>query len=142
MSAAWEADKPFHVRHGFVNENEEPLGADFDVVLYVYEYDGLRPDGPVRRYTSDYVLRGTTDECGPTYRDQSTPVTCEWFVHEFPDGLPSGRHALWAMWEAPCSAWSAYGFVDSCDDPDEIRALFASGVDSPWGPEPVEWDPR
>ncbi len=142
VSAAWEADKPFHVRHGFVNESEESLGADFDVVLYAYEYDGVRPDGPVRRYSSDYVLRGSTDQCGPTYRGQSAPVTCEWFVHEFPDGLPSGRHALWAIWEAPCSAWSAYGFVDSCDDPDEIRALFASGVDSPWGPGPVEWDPR
>jgi hypothetical protein len=138
VSAAWQADRPFHVRHGFINESEEPLGDAFDVVLYVHEL-GFAEDGSTYRHTSDYVLRGTTDACGPTYRTSAEPVTCEWFVHEFADGLPTGRFALWAVWKAPCSAWIDYGFVDSCTDPSEVMALFASGVDSPWETSEVVW---
>jgi hypothetical protein len=139
VSAAWEPDRPFHVRHGFINESDEPLGDEFDVVLYTYR---MVADGPTYRYTSDYVLRGSTDECGPTYRTTTGPVTCEWFVHEFPDGLPAGRNALWAFWEAPCWAWSDLGFVDGCTNPDEVMALFAAGVDSPWEATAVTWDDR
>jgi len=69
-------------------------------------------------------------------------VNCEWFVHEFPEGLPVGRHALWAFWEAPCSAWLDYGFTDSCEDPNEVTSRFASGVDSPWESGEVIWDIR
>lgn len=127
--------QPFHVRHGFINEGREPLGDEFDVVLYVYEWADPADDpanrGSTFRYTSDYVLRGTTEKCGPTYRSGEA-VTCEWFVHEFHEGLPTGRHALWAFWEAPCWAWLEYGFVDNCADPNEVMALFASGVDTPW----------
>lgn len=140
-SAPWQGGRPFIVRHGFINESEEPLGDDFDVVLYVYEFDDFAAPGPARRYTSDYVLRGTTNQCGPTYRGQTDAVECEWFVHEFPEGLSTGRHALWAFWEAPCWAWAGLGFVDSCADPDEVMSLFASGVDSPWQSTPVVWDP-
>ena len=75
-------------------------------------------------------------------KTQTEPVTCEWFVHEFHDGLAAGRHALWAFWEAPCSAWIDYGFVESCTDPDEIMSLFSSGVDSPWGTTEVFWEHR
>jgi len=139
-SAAWQGGRPFHVRHGFINESEEPLSDDFDVVLYVYQWDDFAARGTTYRYTSDYVLRGTTDQCGPTYNSLTEPVTCEWFVHEFHEGLPIGRHALWAFWEAPCSAWVNYGFVDSCADPNEIMSLFASGVDSPWESSAVIWD--
>ena len=124
--------RPFHVRQGFINESEEPLGDDFDVVLYVYQWDWPSNQGSTYRYMSDYVLRGTTDQCGPTYRSIRESVTCEWFVHEFPEGLPTGRHALWAFWEAPCSAWLDDGFVNSCADPNEVMALFASGVNTPW----------
>jgi DNA-binding SARP family transcriptional activator len=127
-----QAGRPFHVRQGFINESEEPLGHDFDVVLYIYEWDWPEDRGTTYRYTSDYVLRGSTDECGPTYRSVNEPVTCEWFVHEFPDGLPRGRHAVWAFWEAPCWAWLEYAFVTSCTDPDQVMALFASGADQPW----------
>lgn len=141
VSSAWQAGRPFIVRHGFSNDSEEPLGDEFDVVLYVYQWDDFEAMGPTVRYTSDYVLQGTTEECGPTYRSFTGPVTCEWFVHEFHDGLPEGRHALWAFWEAPCSAWVDYGFVGSCADPNEILALFASGVDSPWEGTLVVWDP-
>lgn len=139
VSSAWQADRPFHVRHGFINESDEPLSDAFDVVLYVHGMD-FTEVAPTYRYTSDYVLRGTTDACGPTYRTSTGPVTCEWFVHEFADGFPAGRFALWAFWEAPCSAWIDYGFVDSCTDPDEVLALFASGVDSPWATSGVAWD--
>jgi hypothetical protein len=139
VSSAWQADRPFHVRHGFINESDEPLSDAFDVVLYVYGMD-LTEAAPTHRYSSDYVLRGTADACGPTYRTSTGPVTCEWFVHEFADGFPAGRFALWAFWEAPCSAWIDYGFVDGCTDPGEVLALFASGVDSPWEPSEVAWD--
>ena len=132
----WEADQPFHIRHGFVNNNEEPLGEGFDLVLYVFPMDvpgeeGGMTTGPTSRYTSDYVLRSSSDQCGPTYRTQTGPETCEWFVHDFPDGLSEGRFALWAVWEAPCSAWLDLGFTDSCGDPIEVVSLFSSGVDSP-----------
>ena len=139
-SGPWTAGRPFHVRHGFINNSDEPLGAGFDVVLYITRWDG--PDlasglfeiDHTYRYTSDYVLRGTSDQCGPTYKAQTGPETCEWFVHDFPDGLPEGRIALWAVWEAPCSAWVDLGFTDTCDDPNEVISLFSSGFDSPFGP--------
>lgn len=134
-SGGFTAGMPFHVRHGFVNDGEEPLGEGFDVVVYVTEIDeigefGGGAVGETFRYTSDYVIRGEAEACGPTYRTQTGPVTCEWFVHEFEDGLPVGRHALWVMWEAPCSAWVDYGFTESCADPDQILTLFTSGFDS------------
>lgn len=146
MMAGWEPDRPFVVRHGFVNDDTEPLGPEFDVIVYAFQMD-LPKDasgsdiGETLRFTSDYVLRGEAEQCGPTYRDQSAPVTCEWFVHDFPEGLPDeGRWALWAFWQAPCWAWIDYGFVEDCVDPDEIMAPFASGVDSPWKSDSVEWD--
>lgn len=139
-SGPWPAGTPFHIREGFVNDGDEPLPDGFDVVVYVTPMDGAPseaggvPDGGTVRYTSDYVVRGEADRCGPTYRTQSGPVTCEWFVHDFPDGLPEGRFAIWAVWEAPCSGWLELGFTDRCDDPDEVTSMFASGVDSPVGP--------
>lgn len=138
-SGPFTSDTPFHVRHGFVNEGDAPLGPGFDVVLYVTaldqpgKYEGQQ-SGATYRYTSDYVIRETSEACGPTYRSQQGPVTCEVFVHEFEDGLPEGRHALWAVWEAPCSAWVDYGFTESCTNPDEVLGLFTSGFDSPFGP--------
>lgn len=130
-SGTWVADRPFHVREGFINDGVQPLGEAFDVVLYVTRLETGR-DEPTYRYTSDYVLRGTTDRCGPRYRTQSEAETCEWFVHDFPDGLPEGRFAIWAVWEAPCGAWVDLGFADSCANPDRVISLFASGFDSPY----------
>ncbi len=143
-SGPFTSGAPFHVRHGFVNNGEEPLGEGFDVVIYVLPMDapgefGGEAIAETFRYTSDYVVRGTSEQCGPTYRSQEEPVTCEWFVHEFNDGLPEGRHALWAVWEAPCSAWVEYGFTDSCADPSEVMSLFSSGFDSPFGPFPPDY---
>jgi hypothetical protein len=135
-SGPWVAGRPFHVREGFINDGAQPLGEGFDVVIYVTRL-GIG-DEPTFRYTSDYVLRGTTDRCGPTYRTQSEARTCEWFVHDFADGLPEGRHAMWAAWEAPCAAWGDLGFADSCVDPDQVISLFSSGFDSPFDlSEPV-----
>jgi hypothetical protein len=142
-SGPFTSGTPFYVRHGFVNDAVEPLGDGFDVALYVFpmdqpgEYEGLA-NGVTVRYTSDYVIRGETDQCGPTYNSQTGAVSCEWFVHEFPEGLPDGRFALWAVWEAPCSAWVEMGFADACVDPDEVMSFFSSGVDSPFD----EWDPE
>lgn len=140
VSGPYESGRAFNVRHGFVNDGPNALGEGFDVVLYTFPMDEPgEMDGPAlgstTRYTSDYVIRGETESCGPGYRIQDSSVTCEWFVHDFPDGLPDGRHALWAFWEAPCSAWRDLGFVGSCADPDEVLSLFSSGVDSPFGGE-------
>ena len=139
-SGEWLAGRPFHVRHGFINNSGQPLGNGFDVVVYITPMEdasesGGVPTGATVRYTSDYVLQGTSDRCGPTYKSQTDPVTCEWFVHDFPDGLPEGRHAMWAVWEAPCRAWVDLGFTDTCSDPDEVMSLFSSGVDSPISPD-------
>lgn len=138
-SGVFTADVPFHVRHGFIAAGDEPLGEGFDVVIYVTPLDqpgefGGWAVGETVRYTSDYVVRGVSEACGPTYRTQSGPVTCEWFVHDFPDGLPEGRHAMWAVWEAPCRAWLGYGFIGACTDPDEVMSLFSSGFDGPFEP--------
>jgi hypothetical protein len=129
-SGTWTAGRPFHVREGFVNEADEPLGEGFDVVLYVTRVGDLRE--PTYRFTSDYVLRGTTDRCGPAYETQAGPATCEWFVHDFPHGLPEGRFAIWAVWEAPCRAWTYLGLTEACDDPDEVVSYFSSGFDAPY----------
>ena len=138
-SGTGQAGRPFHVRHGFINNGDEPLGDGFDVVVYMTPMDngpsegGGVPGSATVRYTSDYVLQGISDQCGPTYKSQTEPATCEWFVHDFPDGLSAGRYAMWAVWEAPCRAWVDLGFTDTCDDPNQVISLFSSGVDSPIG---------
>ena len=137
-SGPWTVNRPFHVRHGFINDNDEPLGDGFDVVMYITRWTGpeLADDlfelGQTYRFTSDFVLRGVTDQCGPTYKTQTGLETCEWFVHDFPEGIPEGRYDLWAVWEAPCSAWLDIFFTESCDDPDQVISLFSSGVNSPF----------
>jgi hypothetical protein len=141
----YQAGTPFHVRHGFVNNNDEPLGDGYDVTLYVTELDQPGEFGGIGvtntyRYTSDYVVRGTSEACGPTYRTQTESETCDWFVHDFEQGLPAGRHAIWAVWEAPCSAWVDHGFTDSCDDPNEILSLFSSGFDAPYETRTPSYD--
>jgi hypothetical protein len=150
-SGPFTADTGFHVRHGFPNNTSEPLGEGFDVVLYVtslnvgdHEVEDSDEEageglGETYRYTSDYVIHGTSEACGPNYRSQAGPVACEWFVHEFGEGLPEGRYALWAVWEAPCYAWVEHGFTDECTDSDEVLALFSSGVDSPFWEFPPDF---
>lgn len=138
-SGPWTTGRPFHVREGFINNDAEPLGDGFDVVLYVTRLDGVGNEATFR-YESDYVLRGTTDRCGPTYMVDAGPRTCEWFVHDFPNGLPEGRFAIWAVWQAPCTAWVGLGLTDACGDPDEVISLFASGFDSPFSPEAPVYD--
>jgi hypothetical protein len=74
-------------------------------------------------------------------RTQNEPETCEWFVHDFPNGLPEGRWAIWALWEAPCRAWVDLGLTATCRDPGEVISLFSSGFDAPYsglGPDYTE----
>ena len=144
-SGPYLQDKAFHVRHGFPNETGGPLSDGFTVRLYVAQIDGA-PDegGPVgdvvtRSYTPDYTIFEEVHRCGPRYQTQDRPVTCQQFVHEFHDGLPFGRHALWAVWEAPCSWWVDNGFLTQCDNPDTIVSEFFSGFDSAFVNEPVEY---
>ncbi len=147
-SGPWTAGRPFHVRHGFQAPAAGALGPGFDVVLYITPADwtpgehGGEPTSAPVRYTSDYVFRGESDACGPTYKTQIEPITCEWFVHDFPTGLPAGRYDLWAFWEAPCSAWVEYGFTASCSDPNEVMSLFSSGVNSPFDDGPPSFTER
>jgi hypothetical protein len=135
-SGSFEPNTPFYVREGFPVFGDESLGDGFGVVLYVTQIDiagefGGVPTGATVRYTADYVIRGETDACGPGYESQTDIVTCEWFVHEFPNGLPAGRYAIWAVWEAPCWAWVEYGLAEGCSDPAEVMSLFDSGFDAP-----------
>jgi len=140
-SGPYESGRPFYVREGFVNDTDEGLPEGFDVSLYVFEMDwDLGLASTTTKYAADYTLRGETDRCGPGYNDQTGSVACEWFVFEFLEGLPEGRFALWAVWNAPCSAWIDLGFTESCEDPNEVTSFFSSGVDSPFGPFPPEYD--
>ena len=134
----WLADTPFHVRHGFVNEGEEPLGPSFEVVLFVTRRNGVTLAGDgytlnhMYRFSSDYVLHGVTNQCGPGYWDQTQAETCEWFVHDFPAGLPEGRYDIWAEWIAPCSAWLDLELIETCLDPTLPMTRFASSVNMPF----------
>ena len=134
-----DADTAFFVRHGFLNSADESLGEGYGIDVYVTRrsgpvlWEGVFELGQTYKYTSDYVIRGTADQCGPTYEDQSGPVECEWFVHDFPEGIPDGRYDLWAVWLAPCSHWLGLGYGDSCSDPSEVVSMFSASVNSPAG---------
>lgn len=136
-SGPFGADAAFFVRHGFPNTGDEPLGESYGVDVYITRRSGpLLADGSFEldqtfKYTSEYVIRGTADKCGPAYNEQSSPVDCEWYVHEFPDGIPSGRYDLWAVWFAPCSYWAENGYSDSCSNPSEVVSAFSASVNSP-----------
>lgn len=140
-TGTWTAYRPFHVREGFVTKGDAALGEGFDVVLLItrrpcWECGGEPPAGvyPLDETiveTTDYVTRGTTEYCGPGYASQDGPQECEWFVHDFSDGLPPGRYDIRADWHAPCSAWVDLGFVETCADPNEVMNLFNSSVNAP-----------
>ena len=78
------------------------------------------------RFTSDYLVRELSDGCGPGFLEQTEPLPCDEFVHEFPEGLPPGRYDIWVEWRAPCSAWT---IADVCDEPNNPLALFVREVD-------------
>jgi hypothetical protein len=136
-SSYWIENTPFHVRHGFINESETPLGDEFDAVLFITRQDGPESaDGSFElgqpyRFDTDYVLRGTAAKCGPGYWEQTEAQTCEWFVHDFAEGIPAGRYDFWAGWYAPCSAWLDLGLVESCANPDEVTWEFNGSVNTP-----------
>ena len=71
-SGKWTADRPFHIRESFINNRAEPLGEGFDVVVYVTRVVEGSVE-PTYRYTSDALLRGISDRCGPTYGTQTEP---------------------------------------------------------------------
>ena len=135
----WEAHIPFHIREGFVVEAEEPLSDGFNVEVYVTRREGPDLDGGIYeinktyRFFSDYSLRGTTIKCGPGYWTQTEPQSCEWFIHDFPGGLPPGRYDIWARWFGPCSVWHDLGRVDTCPEPTEVTSMFSSSVNMPFG---------
>ena len=143
-------DSAFVVRHGFPNSGDEPLGEGYGIDVYITRRngpnleDGVFELGQTYKYTSDYVIHGTANECGPLYKEQRSPlrdppqlgpVECEWFVHDFPDGIPVGRYDLWAVWLAPCSYWLDMGLTASCSSGEEIKSFFSGSVNSPFG-----WD--
>jgi hypothetical protein len=152
-SSYWIENTPFHVRHGFINESETPLGDEFDAVLFITRRDGPESAdgsfglGQPYRFDTDYVLRGTAAKCGPGYWEQTGSQTCEWFVHDFAEGIPAGRYDFWTGWYAPCSAWLDLGLVESCANPGEITSEFHGSVNTPifgedytegWFPGPFE----
>jgi hypothetical protein len=132
-------DSAFFVRHGFPSSGDEPLGEGYGIDVYITRRngpnlgDGVFELGQTYKYTSDYVIHGTANECGPLYREQPSPVDCEWFVHDFPDGIPAGRHDLWAVWLAPCRYWLDIGLTASCARGEEVMSFFSASVNSPFG---------
>jgi type II secretory pathway pseudopilin PulG len=136
----WHAYEPFHIRHGFVNDEEEPLGAafppDFDLLVYITRRQG--PElaesafiiGQTYRFTAEYLVRVTSDRCGPGWRTQTEPQPCDQFVHEFDQGLPPGAYDIWVEWWAPCSAWTT-GAVCPDEDP-QYRLFAAEGIEQPF----------
>ena len=58
-SGVWTAGRPFHVRHGFINNDEEQLGDGFDVALYVFSMELGEPSPLAQtvRYTALCVAR-------------------------------------------------------------------------------------
>jgi hypothetical protein len=126
----WLAYEPFHIRHGFVEIEGSP-GSFYDLQVFVVRVSG--PELPTGAYelhrtyrlASDYLVIETTDRCGPDFENQSGPQTCTRFVHEFPDGLPPGRYAIWVEWHAPCAAWTV---GDVCERPAQIINLFNSSA--------------
>lgn len=141
-TGSWTAYRPFHVREGFVTNGDAALGEGFDVVLYITRRSGpalaagVYPLDETFVHRTDYVSRGTTEYCGPGYASQNGPRECEWFVHDFPDGLPPGRYDIRADWQAPCSVWVDLGFTETCSDPNEVMSLFNSFVNAPFGDDP------
>ena len=133
VASAWLAYEPFHIRHGFVNAEEAPLGAafppDFDVEVYITRRQGPQLGGDLfeidqtYRYTADYLVRVTSERCGHGFLDQTGPQPCDEFVHEFAEGLPPGTYDIWVEWHAPCSAWTT---ADVCDANDTAVPLFAA----------------
>ena len=126
----WLAYEPFHIRHGFVDVKGAP-GSFYDLQVFVVRVSG--PELPTGAYelhrtyrlASDFLVIETTDRCGPDYEIQSGPQTCTRFVHEFPDGLPPGRYAIWVEWHAPCTAWT---IGNICERPAQIVNLFSSSA--------------
>jgi hypothetical protein len=131
------AHEPFHIRHGFPNPGEEPLGSafppDFELLVYVTKVagpplqDGFFELGTSYRYTPDYLVRVQSERCGPGFVDQTAPMPCDEFVHEFADGLPPGSYHFWVEWRAPCSYWTT---SDVCGGDDAPISLFADGAEA------------
>jgi hypothetical protein len=143
-NGVWPAYRPFHIRHGFVNQSDEPLTffEGYDLRVYITRLDG--PELPARtlfqldthyQFLSDYLVREMSGACGPSVALQEEILPCDRFVHEFPEGLPPGRYAFWVEWIAPCSTWP---IADMCTREFQPISLFASTVDSPFIDE--TWD--
>jgi hypothetical protein len=146
IASAWLADEPFHIRHGFVNASDEPLGSDFppDYELQVFVTriqgpplgDGSFEIGQSYRFTPDYLVRESSDHCGPGYLDQTESLPCDEFVHEFNQGLPPGSYNIWVAWQAPCSAWT---IARVCEDDDPFPLFAASALGQPFYHD--DWTP-
>lgn len=134
----WIAYMPFHIRHGFVNNEgvypEEGLARPgFDLHVYVTRRwgppleEGVFEIDQTYRFATDYIAPEVSSSCGPEYLTETEPQPCDMLVHDFPEGLPPGRYDIWVEWHAPCEAW---GIADLCDSPSEDLTLFTSQVNT------------
>lgn len=140
-TAIWLANEPFHVRHGFINPDPEPLTLDgpafpgYDVRVYVTRTrgpeldDGAFPIEETFRYHTDYLVRETNDWCDPTLDPSDEMRQCDLFVTDFPEGLPPGRWDIFVEWIAPCSAWIG---DQLCFGRSQSLGLFNSQVNMPF----------
>lgn len=149
-TSGWPTGEPFHIRHGFVNFDDAPLGPGFGIRLVLERTDdpGVTTGGDAidpyvaNVYVPDYSVK-VDDRCGPAYLSQDLPQPCEQFVIDFPEGLPRGRYSLRLEWIAPCSAWPEIGITpsSSCPDSDPSVVLFtAPGAPAVVGPGIETWD--
>jgi hypothetical protein len=131
-ASVWLANEPFHIRQGFVNPDDEPLVStfrpEFELQVFVTRKtgpplaEGLFEIGTSYRFTPDYLVRESSEWCGPGFLDQTEPLPCDEFVHEFNEGLPPGSYDIWVEWWAPCATWTTAAV---CDDDETPLPLFA-----------------
>jgi len=98
--------------------------------------DGSYDIDQTYRFNSDYNTIGEDTRCGPQYRNQTGTRSCQWFIHDFDQGLPEGRYDLWVFWVAPCKQWphNPNNAPPQCPNGDQPISLFSSGVNSPIDP--------
>jgi hypothetical protein len=137
----WLANEPFHIRHGFVNSDPEPLRLDgpafpgYDVRVYVTRRvgpdnaEGAYPIDQTFRFHTDYLVRETNDWCGPSLEPIDGFRQCDLFVTDFPEGLPPGRYDFFVEWTAPCPQWFREAL---CVDVNQSLALFNSQTNMPF----------
>lgn len=101
------ADTPFHIRHGYW------LWPPYDSANGLWDFD-LEVDGVYQK--EDYV-----DRWVDPYHGETPDIYRHW-VHNFPEGLPAGKHTFVGRWYAPCKVAESWG-LPPCSNQNELVFL-------------------